>query len=225
MAVKLARQWNSLYTCIIKRLVILIFKMRLSKEKIAEKRAIIINKGRDLMVRQGYAKTGVSEIAKEVGMPKGSFFNYFKSKEDFAVRTLEVYTQDALGWMRESLRNEDLGPLERLRTYYANNVETLTRKLEYKGGCLLNILSLELGEDNEVVSAAVKTSYQTLLDEIAHCIRLAQAAGEVDARHDPDRLAVFIDNAWRGLLTTSKSSKNRAAADAFMEYVFEFCLK
>ena len=198
--------------------------MRLTEEKIAQKRLAIIDKGCGLMLKQGYGGTGISEIAKEVGMPKGSFFNYFQSKEDFVIQTLHHYTDKVLIGMQKTLRDENLSPLQRLKKYYRSNVKAYTQTQNFKGGCFLNILSLEMSDHNSLISDTLKICFESLVDEIAHCIQLAQEANEIDKKHDPKMLATFIDNSWRGYLTTSRSTKDKRAAKTFVEYVFDYCL-
>ncbi len=198
--------------------------MRISKEKIEERRLALLHKGCELMLQQGFGGTGVSQVAGETGMPKGSFFNYFDSKEDYVIQMLEQYTEAALMEMQKTLRNEKWSPLNRLKKYYRNNVTTFTRTLQYKGGCLLNILSLELSDNNDAISDKLKTCYERLTEELAHCIRQAQQSGEIGSHHRPKVLATFIDNSWRGFLTTGRSTKDKTAAKAFINYIFDYCL-
>lgn len=198
--------------------------MRLTKEAKEAKRNAIINVGSQLMTKQGYAGTGVSEIAKEVGMPKGSFFNYFKSKEDFTIQMLEYYCEHSLNHMKQKLRDATYSPIERLKKYYTANVQWHQNTKHYKGGCLLNGLSTEVSDYNDTISQAVKSCYDRLIDEIALCLQQAQEAGELSTKHDVLELATFIDNNWRGYLTTSKAARNELAAQAFLKYTFEYLL-
>ena len=54
-----------------------------------DKRDLILAQGAHLMTRRGYHGTGVLDIVQAAGIPKGSFYHYFASKEDFAVQALE----------------------------------------------------------------------------------------------------------------------------------------
>ena len=53
--------------------------------KRTHKRDDLIRVGRDLIVRQGFNATGLSDILTTAGVPKGSFYYYFESKEDFGL--------------------------------------------------------------------------------------------------------------------------------------------
>ena len=53
------------------------------------KKDALIEAGKGIMLRKGYHGTGVKEIVDAAGVPKGSFYNYFKSKEDFVLSAME----------------------------------------------------------------------------------------------------------------------------------------
>ena len=61
-----------------------------------DKRDLILAKGAQVMTRRGYHGTGVLEIVQAAGIPKGSFYHYFASKEDFALQALEHLYQPRL---------------------------------------------------------------------------------------------------------------------------------
>ena len=54
----------------------------LGMNTIQDKRARILASGTSVMLRKGYNGTGVQEITQGAGVPKGSFYHYFESKED-----------------------------------------------------------------------------------------------------------------------------------------------
>ena len=51
----------------------------------------LLDKGMGLLWSKGYNATSVNDIVKEAGIPKGSFYFYFESKEDFAVKAIDRY--------------------------------------------------------------------------------------------------------------------------------------
>src|SRR6185295_5851434 len=50
--------------------------------------------GLDLVHARGFAASGVKDITDAAGVPKGSFYAYFPSKEGFAAAILEHYWAD-----------------------------------------------------------------------------------------------------------------------------------
>ena len=56
----------------------------------------IINKGIELMRKNGYHGTGVQQVLKECHIPKGSFYHFFESKQDFALQAIDQYADDTI---------------------------------------------------------------------------------------------------------------------------------
>ena len=63
-----------------------------------ENKQHIIRKGLKALYQKGYNATGVQEIANAAEIPKGSFYNYFKNKEDFAVEAMRLFTERELSY-------------------------------------------------------------------------------------------------------------------------------
>jgi len=74
------------------------------------KRSTIITAGADLMLRKGYHGTGIQEIVDGAGVPKGSFYNYFKSKEDFALAAMEAASRDHICGFETALADPGKSP-------------------------------------------------------------------------------------------------------------------
>ena len=93
----------------------------------------------------GFSACGVQEIVDRAGVPKGSFYNYFKSKELLAVEVLEVYAE---GSRRETLADQSVAPVERLRAHF----EFLASRYAgfgYGKGCLIGNIAAKLGQKLE----------------------------------------------------------------------------
>jgi TetR/AcrR family transcriptional regulator, transcriptional repressor for nem operon len=80
-----------------------------------ENKQHIIRKGLKALYRKGYNATGVKEIADAAGIPKGSFYNYFSSKEEFALEAMRFFTERELEVMQQILIDPDTPPLDRVR--------------------------------------------------------------------------------------------------------------
>jgi TetR/AcrR family transcriptional repressor of nem operon len=52
----------------------------------------LLDKGMPLLWSKGYNATSVNDIVQVAGIPKGSFYFYFDSKEDFAVKAIDMST-------------------------------------------------------------------------------------------------------------------------------------
>src|ERR1700678_683117 len=81
-------------------------------------RDYLIEVGLALMRKYGYGATGVQEILDAAGVPKGSFYHHFSSKEEFTAAVVERYVTLAGEHCRKVLTNTQEAPLRRLRRYF-----------------------------------------------------------------------------------------------------------
>ncbi|MCY1287559.1 Transcriptional regulator AcuR [compost metagenome] len=181
-----------------------------------DKRDLILAKGAEVMTRRGYHGTGVQEIVQAAGIPKGSFYHYFASKEDFALQALEYIYTPRLQRYAQALGDPRLSPRARILGYYRELLAHFERqeKLEYH--CFIGSLSFEMAELLPAIGAQVDAVLQRTATILQHCLEEAQAAGELPADEDCANLAVFVTNAWQGTLTRLKVGST-APLHAFVE--------
>ena len=67
----------------------------------------LLSQGVSLLMQQGYHGTGLKEILDAVQIPKGSFYNYFGSKENFAAEVIEHYINPFIDQLSGHLQNSD----------------------------------------------------------------------------------------------------------------------
>ncbi len=181
-----------------------------------DKRDLILAKGAEVMTRRGYHGAGVQEIVQAAGVPKGSFYHYFASKEDFALQALQQVYQPRLARYAEALSNAALSPRERILGYYSELVEHFARQERLEYHCFIGSLSFEMAELSPTLGAQVDAILQASADILQACLEQAQAAGELAADEDCRNLASFIANAWQGALTRLKVANNTRALTDFI---------
>jgi TetR/AcrR family transcriptional repressor of nem operon len=181
-----------------------------------DKRDLILAKGAEVMTRRGYHGAGVQEIVQAAGVPKGSFYHYFASKEDFALQALQHVYQPRLARYAEALSNPALSPRERILGYYAELVEHFARQERLEYHCFIGSLSFEMADLSPTLGAQVDVILQTSADILQRCLQEAQAAGELAADEDCRNLAGFIANAWQGALTRLKVANNTRVLTDFI---------
>ncbi|CAD5108677.1 TetR/AcrR family transcriptional regulator [Zestomonas carbonaria] len=169
-----------------------------------DKRDLILAKGAEVMTRRGYHGTGVQEIVQAAGIPKGSFYHYFASKEDFALQALEHVYTPRLARYAQALGDTRLSPRARILGYYRELLAHFEsqEKLEYH--CFIGSLSFEMAELLPAIGERVEEVLQSSVNILQRCLEEAQAAGELPAGEDCANLASFIANAWQGVLTRLK---------------------
>lgn len=175
--------------------------------------------GLDLVYRQGFNATGVQEIADVSGVPKGSFYNHFDSKDDFAVQIFEHYLKTTCGHLDAVLVDGPGTPLARLRSLFDGWVEEI-RATEVFCGCLAGNLSQEVDLQNETIRPALDAAMAQIESHYAACLHEAQAQKEIGANENPETLAGFIHGAWQGALMRAKAMASDVPLVQFHDVVF-----
>lgn len=189
-----------------------------------ENRDILLARGLELMHAHGYEATGVGEVTRAAGVPKGSFYNYFDSKEGFAIEVLHRYVETSKDAVAAALRSGAESHLLRLRRLYESWIDGLAAA-GYTRGCLAGTICQEMGGREASFRDALDTAMADMRTELVACLRRAQDAGELGASHDPDRLARFLTDAWQGAVMRMKVERSDRPLRDFLEMVFGSLLK
>ena len=183
----------------------------------------ILEVGAKAISEKSFNSCGLSEILSLARVPKGSFYHYFQSKEDFGVALIEKASEEFVEIVRPILIDRKKSPLQRLR-----GVFDLFRKECMANGaarqCLIPKLALETSQLSEPVHAAVKCAYDQWCALLARVIREAQAAGEVEKKRDPDRLASLLVMFWEGATIRMQIDRSFQPVDDFLAFVFDTLL-
>jgi len=179
-----------------------------------DKKNHILKTGMEVMYQHGYNGTGVKDIVDAAGIPKGSFYNYFESKEEFVMVALE----QMFGCVTQNccFTDDKTPPLERLTQFFEKNAES-AKQGGYLFGCFLGNISQEMSDVNEPVRQKTDLLLSRFTNLIEDVLREAQVKGDIPEQRDVKLLAQFIFNAWEGTLMRMKAAKNHNAFDAFLE--------
>jgi TetR/AcrR family transcriptional repressor of nem operon len=181
-----------------------------------DKRELILAKGAQVMTRRGYHGTGVLEIVQAAGIPKGSFYHYFASKEDFALQALEHLYTPRLERYQAALANTALSPRERILSYYAELVAHFARQECPEYHCFIGSLSFEMAELSQPIGRQVEAILLRSVQVLAACLKQARDADEIDPNTDCQALAEFIGNAWEGALLRMKVGRSVVPLEVFL---------
>lgn len=188
------------------------------------KREEILSRGMELMTIRGYHGTGVKDIVAAAGVPKGSFYSYFESKEDLAVQALDRYAEDCSREMAPLLGDPSVPPLRRIRNLFEERVRCQLEELDFSRGCFISKLAEEMAGVSRPVQAAAARALARLNGLLVEVLWQAQDAGEIDSGRDAEELALFIDAAWRGALAVMKAQRSAEPLHHFMTVIFEMLL-
>jgi TetR/AcrR family transcriptional repressor of nem operon len=192
--------------------------------KDVDTREKLLEVGAQAFAEKSFNSCGLAEILQRAGVPKGSFYHYFASKEDFGVALIEKEMAAYLETLRPLLSDRRRTPVERLRAVFEQGrAECLAHGAARL--CLIPRMALETGQLSEPVHAAVKYAYEQWTAILARTIREAQAAGELRREDDPDRIANVLVMLWEGATIRMQIDQSLQPLDDFFEFVFASFLK
>ena len=184
-------------------------------------RAQIVDAAYEQFHRHGYNAAGVKLITDSAGVPKGSFYNHFESKEALALVVMDRYGETR---HIDKLTEASTPPLTRLR----NHFEALAADIEnfdYERGCVYGNFSLEAADHIPAIREGVRDAFDLWAKPIAAAIREAQEGGSITSAQEPETLARFLLNAWEGAIVGERATKDGSSFAAFFTVAFEVVLR
>lgn len=182
----------------------------------AETRLAIIQAGLELLTEKGAAATGIDQVLKHVGIPKGSFYHYFANKEAFLRAVVNAYRSFFAHKLEKHFSNVSLPPLQRVEAFMADARASM-EKYQFRRGCLIG----NLGQEVETLSDAMRADIENVLidweQRLASCLRAAIDAGELPEETDCDAAASFFWTGWEGAVMRAKLRRDTTPMVLFGE--------
>ena len=167
----------------------------------------LLREGVDAFLQHGYHGTGLKEVLDRAGVPKGSFYNYFNSKESFVIAAINHYA-DCLGEKLSKMKKSDHDPLSSLREFFGEQMKEFMEN-DFTGGCLVANLGGEI-EDSAPVRKALQAALDQYRSGIAKTLNDAQQKGQIRLDIAADELARILIDAWEGAVIRMKITHSLA---------------
>lgn len=158
------------------------------------------------------------------GIPKGSFYFYFRSKEEFALELIDYYTNTICAMVDQPSKDNTISPLARLRRFFDWSF-TFLEGNDFKGGCPIGNLSQEMADINENFREKLKDAFDAIKNNVAIQLEEAQERKEISDSLNVRDLTDFIVSSWQGALLQMKVTRSTAPRKAFEQMIFERILK
>ena len=184
----------------------------------------LLQVGMQVVHERGFRGASVRDIVQAAGVPQGSFTNHFASKEAFGLEVVERYAAQADTAMRQTLRNEHLPPLQRLRAFIERSKSGFADD-GLRNGCLLGNFSAEANDCGEPLRGRVVAALADMRDALAFCLRAAVRAGELAPSTDCDGTAEFILAALQGATLLAKAQRSPRPLERLEAVLFERVLE
>jgi len=181
----------------------------------------LLQVGKAIFLEKGYNHAGLQDIVKAAGVPKGSFYHFFASKEAFGLAVLEQHMQTFCPFLEHQLTgNPEDPPLKRLRNFFETGYALLERE-GWKGGCIVGNFAQELADQNEVFREHLNNALDRWQTMFTGCLREAQERGDLSAEVDVKSLGQFLMNAWEGAILRAKVTKTGDPLKNFIAVYFD----
>lgn len=196
---------------------------KLPRSNRAETRSKLVQIGTDILSEKGFDTTTIDEVLQRAAVPKGSFYYYFASKDDFGLAVIDNY---AFLWeqkLTRLLRDPNVRPLQRVRNYITEAARGL-ETYEFRRGCLIGNMGQEVGGLDEVFRKRILDVLNSWTGVLADCLRQGQDAGEIRADMNVKQIANFFWFSWEGAILKAKLERSTQPLDEFSEVTFKSIL-
>lgn len=183
----------------------------------------IVQVGLDLVLSRGFNATGVEAILKQANIPKGSFYNFFSSKEEFALAIIDKFVAERREVFYPIFTDESLAPLERAKRSFEALFATFEDNNCTKG-CLIGNLGQEMSDQSENVRQRLEVALQEWTKGLTALLLQAQQEKSIPADVDARMLAENLISSFQGALLRSKVKKSLEPLRDFIHLYFDWFL-
>lgn len=170
-------------------------------------RSRILSEGRALVLASGFGGLGLTELLNASGVPKGSFYYYFASKEAFGCEMLAAYVADYLAAL-DAIIARPRPAAERLNSFFSAALEGEAGSMADR--CLVVKLAAEVADLSEDMRHILDAGVIAVCDRLAHLLRAGAEDGTITPQADPDSAAALLYSQWLGAAIIAKLSRRPA---------------
>lgn len=177
----------------------------------------IFDAARSIIARKGFSAVGLNEVLKAAGVPKGSFYHYFASKDAFGTALLEHYFEVYLAEMDRIFQDPATNSRDALMRYWQLWISNQTSQIE-SGKCLAVKLGAEVADLSEPMRLALQRGTAQIVERLEAAIRKGVEEGTVTIVATPAQLALRLYAMWLGASVMTKITR---AHHAFEEALLQ----
>lgn len=174
----------------------------------------VLDIGIKMICQKGYSSLGLRELLEKAEIPSGSFYYYFKSKEDFALKAITYYSDMVETYFQERLLKGTANRIDRFSMVFDEEMERM-KESDLKEGCVLGDVTSEIAGEIESVRVLAEQKYRQWQIVIEQFFREGQGEGELNSAFDPEEMAMFFLSNRQGAMTRVKSSKSLKPYEIF----------
>ncbi|MCX4505952.1 TetR family transcriptional regulator [Streptomyces sp. CB00072] len=178
-------------------------------------RRSILDTAQRIMARKGFSAVGINEVLTAAGVPKGSFYHFFGSKDAFGEAMIRAYFTDYLADMDRVLAEPGQTSAERLTHYWQNWRETQSVD-ECQGKCLAVKLGAEVSDLSEAMRLALKEGTTAIVERLERTISAGVEDGSLTIDASARDTAQALYDMWLGASVMVKIHRDIGPLDTTM---------
>lgn len=183
----------------------------------------ILQAGAEIIHLKGFHHTGLQEILKAAGVPKGSFYNYFTSKEDFGLQLIDYFIDLFSVLSRPIVEDPAISPLEKINRILEWFMEFFKSK-DFAFGCPIGNLAQEMGDLSQPFRDKLGYALEKMVELYSAILEEAQIQGEISSRLGIKEAAYFLVSSWHGALIHMKALKSLDPLQNHKRFIFDHVL-
>jgi TetR/AcrR family transcriptional repressor of nem operon len=181
----------------------------------SDTRALLIRSGVEVLTESGFAAAGIDGILKKVGVPKGSFYHYFKSKEDFGQAVIDNYASYFAAKLDKCLLDESIAPLQRI-VKFADEAKQGIVKFEFKRGCLVGNLGQEVAILPDSYRLVLQNIFSVWQAKMEACLHTARLQGDIKTDVNCEQQAEYFWIGWEGAVMRARLVQSVQPLDLYI---------
>ncbi len=179
------------------------------KKDYNETREALIRAGLESLTEKGFVSSSIDDVLKKEKIPKGSYYHYFASKEEFGKELVDRYIDYFANMLKKHLDDSSLPPLERLESF-VNTAASGVKRHNFKRGCLIGNLGQEMSSIPESFRVRLQKGFELWQSLVAGCLEEARREGMICADADCTKLAEIFWTGWEGAVMRTKVDQSEA---------------
>ena len=185
----------------------------------------LLERGMEVLWSKGYNGTSVNDIVQAADVPKGSFYFYFESKEDFTVKAINQYFEDVMLPGLEILKDLSMTAKERLIALYEYKIKKMRASGKCRTGCMACNIGSEMAEHSEKIRMAIANNEEVMRSKLVEVVEEAQKDGDITNSLPARDLVKFIEDAGKGAMMSMKLTQSMDRLENVFRMIKDVLLK
>jgi TetR/AcrR family transcriptional repressor of nem operon len=180
------------------------------------KREHLIKTGQELIWSKGYDLCSIKDITNAAGLPKGSFYHYFESKEKFALEAMREFIES-----HPEKTTDHKFTLKTLEKLIDNRIDSIIN-IQFARECYMSVMCHAYTEQEDDFRQQVVASINQSNETMRSLLKELKAQGLLRENLDLEELEEFIDFSWRGARLKARILKSDQPLKVFKKYLIQF---